>query len=137
MKSFGIILLASERSGSNLLRILLGNHSNILAPIAPHLMNIFYPIKHYYCNLIDRQKNIRKDQAKNIVNEHTKAIVSKQRLINKIVDKRRSKYLSSISYMDRVKNYIKFNMYKVIKKYFFQYLGSHRITFIIRNYINK
>ena len=57
MKSFGIILLASERSGSNLLRILLGNHSNIFAPIAPHLIKIFYPVKHYYCNLIRKNNN--------------------------------------------------------------------------------
>ena len=88
-------------------------------------------------NFINRQKQIRKEQAKNDINEHMEAVVRKQELIKKITDKRRIKYFSSISYIDRVKNFIKFNMYKVIKRYFFQYLGSHRITFIIRNYINK
>ena len=63
MKPYGIILLASERSGSNLLRTLLGNHSNISAPIAPHLITIFYPIKHYYLNLNrkDSRKNLFQD----------------------------------------------------------------------------
>lgn len=51
MKPFGIILLASERSGSNLLRTLLGNHSDISAPVAPHLIKMFYPIKHYFSDL--------------------------------------------------------------------------------------
>ena len=57
MNPFGIILLASERSGSNLLRSLLGNHSDISAPVAPHLINIFYPIKHYYLNLMHKSNN--------------------------------------------------------------------------------
>ena len=37
-----IYLLGSERSGSNLLRTLLGNHSQISAPIAPHFCDVFY-----------------------------------------------------------------------------------------------
>ena len=57
MKLFGIVLLASERSGSNLLRTLLGNHSDISAPIAPHLIKIFYPIKHYYLDLSSKVNN--------------------------------------------------------------------------------
>src|SRR5690349_13165570 len=36
-----IFLLGSERSGSNLLRTLLGNHSQINAPIAPHFCDVF------------------------------------------------------------------------------------------------
>lgn len=36
-----IFLLGSERSGSNLLRTLLGNHSKISAPIAPNFCNVF------------------------------------------------------------------------------------------------
>jgi len=87
-------------------------------------------------NFINSQKQTRKEQAENNINEHIETVDSRQQLIKKIIDKRRIKYLSSIGYMDRVKNYIKFNMYKVIKRYFFQYLGSHRIIFIIRNYIN-
>tara|TARA_E500000331_G_C17273023_1_gene720269 strand:- start:14293 stop:15420 length:1128 start_codon:yes stop_codon:yes gene_type:complete len=57
LKPFGIILLASERSGSNLLRTLLGNHSDISAPVAPHLIKIFYPIKHYYSDLHSPKNN--------------------------------------------------------------------------------
>lgn len=57
MNRFRIILLASERSGSNLFRTLLGNHSNISSPIVPHLITIFYPIKHYYLNLMHKSKN--------------------------------------------------------------------------------
>lgn len=88
-------------------------------------------------NFINRQKQTRKEQSKNNINEHMEAVDSKKELINQITSKRRIKYLSSISYIDRVKNFIKFDMYKVIKRYFFQYLGNYRIIFIIRNYINK
>ena len=46
-----IFLLGSERSGSNLLRTLLGNHSEISAPIAPHFCDVFYDKFKYYCPL--------------------------------------------------------------------------------------
>lgn len=46
-----IILLVSERSGSNLLRTLLGNHKSICAPIAPHFLNEFYDYRKYYGDL--------------------------------------------------------------------------------------
>ncbi len=46
-----IYLLVSERSGSNLFRSLLDNHSGIAAPVAPHLMNQFYPVRAYYGDL--------------------------------------------------------------------------------------
>jgi len=36
-----IIILASERSGTNLLRTLLNNHHNISAPVAPHFFDAF------------------------------------------------------------------------------------------------
>jgi hypothetical protein len=39
-----IFLMCSERSGSNLLRTLLGRHSKISAPPPPHLINIFTPL---------------------------------------------------------------------------------------------
>ena len=87
-------------------------------------------------NFINRQKQIRKEQAKNNINEHMQSVISRQELIKKITARRQIKYLSSVSYIARVKNFIKLNMYKVIKRYFFQYLGNHRIAFIIRNYIN-
>lgn len=46
-----IVILASERSGTNLLRVLLGNHSEIHAPVAVHFFNIFNNIRHYYGDL--------------------------------------------------------------------------------------
>lgn len=46
-----IFLLGSERSGSNLLRTLLGNHSKISAPIAPHLCDTFYNSYEKYIEL--------------------------------------------------------------------------------------
>ena len=58
MKKNAIILLSSERSGSNLLRTLLGNHANISAPVAPHLIKIFYPIRHYYMDLFHESNNL-------------------------------------------------------------------------------
>lgn len=48
MKKTPIILLVSERSGSNLLRTLLGKHKDICAPVAPHLISEFYDIRKYY-----------------------------------------------------------------------------------------
>lgn len=50
-----ITLVASERSGSNLLRTLIGKHKNICAPIAPHLMTEFYDVRRYYGDL--REQN--------------------------------------------------------------------------------
>lgn len=46
-----IILLVSERSGSNLLRTLLGRHSQIQAPIAPHFLAESNNSCNYYGNL--------------------------------------------------------------------------------------
>lgn len=43
-----IFIVSSERSGSNLLRVLLGNHSKLEAPIATHLLDYFRPIINKY-----------------------------------------------------------------------------------------
>lgn len=51
MNRLSIILLASERSGSNLLRVLIGNHKEICAPVSPHLMSEFYDFRKYYGDL--------------------------------------------------------------------------------------
>lgn len=51
-----IFIIASERSGTNLLRTLLGKHHTIEAPVAPHLLNAFYPYLRYYGNLEDGKK---------------------------------------------------------------------------------
>lgn len=54
-----IFIMSSERSGSNLLRILLSNHSNIAGPTAPHLLLTFSGLIPYYGSLTDK-KNARK-----------------------------------------------------------------------------
>ena len=55
-------LLGSERSGSNLLRTLLGNHSNISAPIAPHLGDVFFHrFKHYLPLNDDKRQELIQD----------------------------------------------------------------------------
>ncbi|MEX0996565.1 MAG: sulfotransferase [Flavobacteriaceae bacterium] len=46
-----IIILASERSGTNLLRVLLGNHKDISAPVQGHFFNCVHVIKEYYGDL--------------------------------------------------------------------------------------
>ena len=46
-----IIILGSERSGTNLLRVLLGNHSLISAPVAVHFFNTFHPFISSYGDL--------------------------------------------------------------------------------------
>lgn len=48
-----ILLLASERSGSNLLRIMLDNHSEISGPAAPHLFKTLAPLLSRYGDLAD------------------------------------------------------------------------------------
>jgi hypothetical protein len=47
-----IIILGSERSGSNLLRKLLGNHSRIAAPRPAHFYNYFFSHLHHYGPLV-------------------------------------------------------------------------------------
>lgn len=51
--------MSSERSGSNLLRILLSNHPHIHSAPAPHFLTIFHPIISSYGDLSDR-KNAEK-----------------------------------------------------------------------------
>jgi len=48
-----IFLICSERSGSNLMRVILGSHKNISAPAPPHLMKTFFPLVQTYGNLND------------------------------------------------------------------------------------
>ncbi len=54
-----IIILASERSGTNLLRVLLGNHREISAPVAPHFFNNFKRVVGHYGDL-NESKNAEK-----------------------------------------------------------------------------
>ena len=48
-----VFLLASERSGTNLLRVILGRHSAIAAPDPPHLLTTFLPALPTYGDLDD------------------------------------------------------------------------------------
>lgn len=46
-----VFILGSERSGSNLLRKLLGNHRDLSAPVSPHFLDAFAPLVPYYGNV--------------------------------------------------------------------------------------
>lgn len=50
-----IFIIGSERSGTNLLRKLLSNHSNISGPKSPHFINTLYKNQRFYGNLNDRE----------------------------------------------------------------------------------
>lgn len=58
-----IILLSSERSGSNLLRLMLNIHPEISAPTAPHIVKNIAPYVYLYGNLndISNSKQLIKD----------------------------------------------------------------------------
>lgn len=46
-----VFLLSSERSGSNLLRLIMDAHRDVSAPSSPHLINTLMPMQHQYdCN---------------------------------------------------------------------------------------
>lgn len=47
--------MSSERSGSNLLRVLLGNHSNLASPVATQLMAGFSQASRYYLPLNNKE----------------------------------------------------------------------------------
>ncbi len=66
-----IIILASERSGSNLLRTLIGRHRDICSPVAPHLMAEFYNIRSYYDDLRDPLNSLKLlEDMLELVNHH-------------------------------------------------------------------
>lgn len=90
MKSIPIILLVSERSGSNLLRSLLGNHKDICAPVAPHLMAEFYNIRKYYgdIRIKENSKNLLTDMLK--VTNHSYHDWKLEVKIDKIVNNSKS-----------------------------------------------
>ena len=57
MKFFQII--GTQRSGSNLFRLMLNEFENVFAPHPPHLLNTFYPLIDKYNNL-DNKKNTQR-----------------------------------------------------------------------------
>lgn len=52
-------ILYSERSGSNLLRVLLGNHPTISAPVPPQFYDSFMPYADRFGNLKQKENSIR------------------------------------------------------------------------------
>ena len=54
-----IFLVSSERSGSNMLRAIMGRHSQISAPPPPHLVKTFVPLLPAYGRLHD-EENLRR-----------------------------------------------------------------------------
>ncbi|MBN4081755.1 sulfotransferase [bacterium AH-315-C07] len=66
-----IFLLCSERSGSNLIRVIQGNHSKIAAPPAIHLTNTFLPLLPCYGDLkiIENFRNLCSDVFTEIHNQ--------------------------------------------------------------------
>ncbi len=55
MDNAPIFIMSSERSGSNLLRTLLSNHSHIAGPVAPQLLPMFHNLAPYYGPLRERE----------------------------------------------------------------------------------
>ncbi len=54
-----IIILSSERSGSNLLRSLIDNHSRICSPVPPHILVTFTPLSPHYGDLREKENVLR------------------------------------------------------------------------------
>ena len=57
MKFFQII--GTQRSGSNLFRLMLNEFENVFAPHPPHLLNTFYPLLEKY-NDLNKDKNLKR-----------------------------------------------------------------------------
>ena len=96
-----------------------------------------WKINRKHINFINEQRKIRKREAKKNMSDSNQLLMSRQKLIRETIAERRKQYLSSESFIGRVRNFMKFNIYKVIKRYILQFLGRFRITFIIRNYIHR
>lgn len=54
-----IFIIGTERSGTNLLRLILNMHSSIFVPHPPHIMKYFHPIIHRYGDL-NKDNNFKK-----------------------------------------------------------------------------
>jgi hypothetical protein len=59
LKSKPIFIVGTQRSGSNLLRLILNQSEQIDAPHPPHILQNFFPLLSYYGNL-SQQKNFEK-----------------------------------------------------------------------------
>ena len=71
MNNSPIFLLGSERSGTNLLRTRLDNHSNIAGPVPPHILKWLYNKEPYYGDLRkDKNFEVLVDDLINIIKIH-------------------------------------------------------------------
>jgi len=59
MKSSGIQIIGTQRSGSNLLRVILDQSADIASPHPPHLLTTFYPLLDLYQPLTDDENYAR------------------------------------------------------------------------------
>jgi hypothetical protein len=66
-----IFIIGTERSGSNLLRLILNSHSQIAVPHPPHIMRDFSPFLSFYGNL-EEQRNFHRlvEDIVRVVNHH-------------------------------------------------------------------
>lgn len=51
-----VFIVGQQRSGSNLLRLMLHQHTNIAAPHPPHILSRFFPLLPYYGNLNEESR---------------------------------------------------------------------------------
>ncbi len=66
-----IFIIGTERSGSNLLRLILNSHSSISIPHPPHVMRYFTPLASHYGNLqIDKNFNRLARDVAYLINHH-------------------------------------------------------------------
>ncbi len=66
-----IFIIGTERSGSNLLRLILNSHSSISNPHPPHVMRYFTPLVSHYGNLqIDENLNRLARDVAYLINHH-------------------------------------------------------------------
>ena len=50
-----IIIIGTQRSGSNLLRLMLNQHKDIIAPHPPHILQMFFPLLERYGDLGEKK----------------------------------------------------------------------------------
>ena len=69
--SVPLFIVGTERSGSNLLRVILNSHPNIVIPHPPHIMRYFAPLEARYGDLSD-PRNFRRlvDDVLTLVKAH-------------------------------------------------------------------
>ena len=70
-KSIPVFIMSSERSGSNLLRVLLNNHNDLCAPLSPHLLNTFREVVPYYGCVPEHMNNLLADMGSVVNHPYT------------------------------------------------------------------